>query len=55
MLGTKNVRYSGISKLNHRYFKDCASQQFVATNLVAYGTILTERDLSVQNQIRVSQ
>ena len=40
MLGTKNVRYSGIFKankktlLNQTYFKDCASQTFVATILV---------------------
>ena len=54
MLGTKNVRYGGISKasenqLNHKYFKDCASQTFVATILVTYVTMLTEPDLSLKN------
>ena len=44
MLGTKNVRYGGIFKaskktlLNHTYFKDCASEKFVATILLTYVT-----------------
>ena len=55
MLGTKNVRYRGIFKaskknlLYHTYFKDCASQNFVATILKTYVTIITEPDFSLQN------
>ena len=60
MLGTKNVRYGGISKASEnqlfmknlvktKYFKDCASQTFVATILVTYVTMLTEPDLSLKN------
>ena len=54
MLGTKNVRYGGVFKaskknlLYHTYFKDCASQKFVATILKTYVTI-TEPDFSLQN------
>ena len=55
MLDTKNVRFGRIFKaskknlLNHTYFKDCASQMFVATILVIYVTMLTETDLSLQD------
>ena len=35
--------------LNHTYFKDYASQTFVATILVTYASILTEPDLSIQS------
>ena len=61
MLGTKNVRYGGIFKtskknlLNHKYFKDYASQKFFVTILVTSITILTEPDLFLPNQIRASQ
>ena len=57
MLGRKNVRYGGVFKASkkpaksHIYIKDCGSQKFVATILVTYVTILTESDLSIQNQI----
>ena len=46
------VRWNFKSKrnlLNHKYFKDCASQTFVTTILVTYVTILTEPDLSLKN------
>ena len=55
MLATKNVRYGRIFKaskknlLNHTYFKDFASQKYVATILKTYVKILTEPDLSLQN------
>ena len=55
MLGAENVRYGGILKaskktlLNRTYFKDWANQNFVATILVLYVTILAEPDLSLQN------
>ena len=60
VLATENIRQGGIFKevknlLNHTYFKDCPIQKFVCTILVTYVTILTEPDLSLQNQIRASQ
>ena len=43
MLGTKNVRYSGIFKASKKMCWYCASQNFAATILVAH------IDVSLQN------